>query len=196
LVLEAPGLRAAPAVGSGVELKVLVHPQVVVHAEEVGHVTHDPVEVGPLPHDVTPGDLGPAFGRREQAGQDPQKSRLPGAVRADEPDARTPGHTQIQARQRVHLAEPVPDSLGRDGAHRSPPPGASGPAGATLNCRSGVRAVMPWAVNRKRRRPWSRRPSSCGASTRTLPEPRTTQPPVTASKASTVTRAPGSTSST
>src|ERR1700682_789250 len=76
--------RLWQAVAGRVEIEILARRQLIVDAEEVGHVAKALMhQVGMLDH-VGPVDQRAAGGRLEQRRQDPERRRLAGAVWSDE----------------------------------------------------------------------------------------------------------------
>src|ERR1700730_19256505 len=75
-----PGLPVA----GGVEVEILANRELVVDAEEVGHVAEPAVNTLRFPAHVGAVDEGAAGGRLEKCGEDSQSGRLARAVGSDE----------------------------------------------------------------------------------------------------------------
>ena len=66
--------------------------------------------------DVEPLDRRPAGVREEQPGQDPQRRRLAGAVRSDQPEDLPRRHPQVEPVERLRLAVGLAQPFGQDAA--------------------------------------------------------------------------------
>src|SRR4029077_990200 len=83
-LVHPPGSRAAAhAVDAGEEAKVLLHREVRIERERLGHVAHVPLDLVVLAGDVESGDLRPAAARRQQPAQHLDGRRLAGAIRTE-----------------------------------------------------------------------------------------------------------------
>ena len=100
------------------EIQVLGHLHVLVHAEEVRHVTNDVAHRVGLLDDIMPHHPGRARRGREKGRQNPQRGGLARAVGADEPEQIPAVHRQVQRAQRRHVAVSARQTVGlhrRDG---------------------------------------------------------------------------------
>jgi hypothetical protein len=110
-LFPALALHAMDAEDIHEEVDVLLHGQVLVEAEALGHVTDERLDLPPLSRRVDPA-YGDTPGSRPDHGRDePQQGRLAGAVRADEAEDGPPANTQGDTLQGARGAEGHGDAL-------------------------------------------------------------------------------------
>src|ERR1700694_3023252 len=118
--------RLGLPVACGIKIQILGRRQLVVHTEEIRHVAKPLVHLVGVFDDVSAVDQRPAGRRFEERRQDPQRRRLAGAVRSDEPEDLAFGHLEGDVVERgaipVRLGQPV------DGDHWTVPDSAMLPA--------------------------------------------------------------------
>jgi hypothetical protein len=86
------------------EVEVLPHGHIVVHAEEVGHVTDGPADAARVFRHRVPGHVGLAARGRHERGKDAHGCRLARAVGADEAEDRPGFYSQRQVMHGRQLA--------------------------------------------------------------------------------------------
>ncbi len=107
-------LGLGQAVQPADHLEVLEPGQVLVDGGALAGETYPVAELLSVLHDVEAIDLGAAAARQQQRAQDPNGGRLAGAVRSQQPSDGAGLDLQIDALQRLDLAEAAFELLGTD----------------------------------------------------------------------------------
>ena len=115
--LLTPRLRLS--VAGRIEVEVLGDRQLVVYTEEIRHVSDSGVDLLALFHDVSTADVGLAFGRLEESGEDAKRRRLARAVRSHETEDLALGHLEGDVVEGRAIPIDLGESLDRD--HWTPP---------------------------------------------------------------------------
>ena len=110
-------LRGGNLVTRAEEIQVLRHFHVLVHAEEIRHVTDDMAHGVGVAHDIVAEDLGRAGGGREKRGEDAQRGGLARAVGADEAEEIAAVDGQVERTERGHGAVRAGQADGVDGGN-------------------------------------------------------------------------------
>jgi hypothetical protein len=83
--------------------QLLPHPRLGLRAAALRHVADPAPHLDRLAQQVAPRHARGSRRRSDQRGQHPQGRRLPGAVRAQEPDDLALGDVEVDAAHRLHL---------------------------------------------------------------------------------------------
>src|SRR6185312_5459938 len=119
-------------------VQVLPDLHVVVDPKGVGHVAEDATYRLGVPANRLARDLGVAARRLEQGRQHPEHGRLPGAVRADQPEDLAAFDRQVDARDGDGAVVALEQPAGLDnGGHLTSPSSASWKLNPTLEPGSG-----------------------------------------------------------
>src|SRR5262249_56268258 len=106
--------RAVGGGGGREEAKVLLHREVRVEREGLGHVADAPLDLGVTGQDVEAGDRGTAGRGRQEAAQHLDGGGLAGAVRAEESEDLPSLDLQRQLGHRVERSEAAAEPLRED----------------------------------------------------------------------------------
>jgi hypothetical protein len=96
------------------QLEVLEPREVLVDGRALAREPDAETELLGVAHHVEPVDLGAAAGGREQRGEDAHRGGLAGAVGPEESEHRALLHLEVDALERLHVAEMLHELFGTD----------------------------------------------------------------------------------